>query len=55
MKGRRRAIVKVREVGRCLVITLPQVVLKKFQVKKGDRVMVTVSKSGNSLLVEKEE
>lgn len=51
----RRAIVKVRVVGSCVVITLPQTVLEKFQVEKGDRVMVTVSKGGNALLVEKEE
>ena len=54
LQGHRRAIVKVRQVGDCLVVGLSQVILEKFQVKKGDRIMVTVSKGGNMLLISKE-
>ena len=49
----KRDIVKVREVGNCIVVGLSQPILKIFRVKKGDRVMVCATKS--KLVVTKEE
>ncbi len=47
-----RQIIKVRTVGGCLVITLPKLILEVFQVKEGDRLMISAT---NSRLVVKKE
>lgn len=49
-----RAIVKVRVVGRCLVLTIPRAVLENTTLHRDDRVMITAD-GPDRFTVQKEE
>lgn len=50
-----RQIVKVRRIAGCLVVGIPKLILKTFQVKEGDRVMLQTWAGSPALVVTKEK